>query len=101
MVLARRIRRSGLGLPGDRVVVVGGAGAGAGRSEVAGATVGVGSCRAAGACLAGEQPTSTAATTAKPKIRRILVISRVVPRGGRAHNLVGAVPVGPTAASVP
>ena len=70
MVLARRIRRSGLGLPGGRVVVV--VGAGAGRSEVAAATDGAGSRRAAvGARLSGAQPTSTTATTTTPKIRRI------------------------------
>jgi hypothetical protein len=68
-VLARRIRRSGLGRAGGRRVVVG---AGAGRSEVAGATDGAGSRRAAvGARLSGAQPTSTTATTTKPKIRRI------------------------------
>jgi hypothetical protein len=75
MVLARRIRRCGLGLTGGRVVVV--VGAGAGRREVAGATVGSGSCRAVGAWLVDVQPTSTAASTTKPKIRRIAGI-----RGG-------------------
>jgi len=75
-------------LPGGRVVVVL-VGAGAGRREVAGATVGVGSCRGVGACLVDEQPMSTAATTAKLQIRRIRVIGRVGPRGGPAHNLVG------------
>jgi hypothetical protein len=75
IVLARRIRRSGLGRPGarpgDRVVVV--VGAGAGRSEVAGATDGAGSRRAAvGAWLSGEQPTSpTASTATKLKIRSV------------------------------
>ena len=70
IVLARRSRRSGLDRAGGRVVVV--VGAGAGRSEVAGATDGVGSCRAAvGAWLSGAQPTSAAATTTKLKIRRI------------------------------
>jgi hypothetical protein len=69
IVLARRIRRSGLGRAGGRVVVVGAA---AGRREVAGATDGAGSRRAAvGARLSGAQPTSTTATTTKPKIRRI------------------------------
>jgi hypothetical protein len=88
IVLARRIRRSGLGLPGGRVVVV--AGAGAGRREVADATAGGWSRRAAvGACLADVQPMSTAASTAKPQIRRIPVISGVVPHGGPAHNLLG------------
>ncbi|HEV2930214.1 MAG TPA: hypothetical protein VGW74_16100 [Propionibacteriaceae bacterium] len=70
IVLARRIRRSGLGLPAGRVVFV--VGAAAGRREVAGATDGAGSRRAAvGARLSGAQPTSTTATTTKPKIRRI------------------------------
>jgi hypothetical protein len=88
MVLASRIRRSGLGLPGGRVVVV--VGAGAGRSEVADATAGGWSRRAAvGACLADVQPMSTAASTAKLQIRRNWVISGVVPRGGGIHNLVG------------
>jgi hypothetical protein len=69
MVLARRIRRSGLGRAGDRRVVVG---VGAGRSEVAGATDGTWSRWAAvGARLSGVQPTSPAATTTRPKIRRI------------------------------
>jgi hypothetical protein len=69
IVLASRIRRSGLGLPGGRVVVVG---ADAGRREVAGATDGAGSRRTAvGAWLSGAQPTSTTTTTTKPKIRRI------------------------------
>jgi hypothetical protein len=69
MVLARRIRRSGLGLPGGGMVVVG---AGAGRSEVAGATDGAWSRRAAvGARLSGAQPTATTVTTTKPKLRRI------------------------------
>jgi hypothetical protein len=70
MVLARRIRRSGLGLLAGRVVVA--VGAGAGRSEVAGATDGAGASRVAvGARRFGAQPTSTTATTTKPKIRRI------------------------------
>ena len=47
-------------------------GAGAGRSEVAGATDGAWSRWAAvGARLSGTQPTSPTATTTKPKIRRI------------------------------
>jgi hypothetical protein len=65
MVLARRIRRSGLGRAGGRVVVV--VGAGAGRSEVAGATDGVWSRWAAvGARLSGAQLTATTVTTTKP-----------------------------------
>ena len=60
----------GLGLPGGGMVVV--VGGGAGRSEVAGATDGARSRRAArGARLSGAQPTATTVTTTKPKLRRI------------------------------
>ena len=79
MVLARRIRRSGLGRAGGRVIVVV-VGAGAGRREVAGSTGGAGSGRAAaGSCRSVEQPHRAAASATTARIRNAFIARSIPP----------------------